>query len=134
MINRQLRNLLLSQKRGGVLMTRQYQTASFEEIMKSRSFSSATSNMEKELLLYSKKKQAPVSLKTLMDSGRGDNANLPLGSIHADGLKPSDKIIMQIACFLHRELPVRLAHRAVKLEGSQLFTKSGKSMFEMLAR
>lgn len=31
---------------------------------------------------------------------------------------------MQIACFLHRELPVRLAHRAVELEATEVFKSS----------
>ena len=57
-----------------------------------------------------------------MESGRGDNPNLPSGK----STKASDKVIMQVACFLHREMPVRLAHRAVKLEASPLFQMSGK--------
>jgi hypothetical protein len=82
----------------------------------------SASNLEKELDLYSKKKQTSVSLKSLMESGRGDNPNLPYGR----ATKASDKVLMQVACFLHREMPVRLAHRAVKLEASPLFLMSGK--------
>jgi pyruvate dehydrogenase kinase 2/3/4 len=33
-------------------------------------------------------------------------------------------LIRQIACFLHRELPVRLAHRAVELEETPVFKSS----------
>ena len=87
-----------------------------------RNLCTISPDLEKELLLYSKKKQTPVSLKSLMESGRGDNPNLPSGK----STKASDKVIMQVACFLHREMPVRLAHRAVKLEASPLFQMSGK--------
>ena len=85
-------------------------------------------NVEKELALYSKKKQTAVSLKSLMESGRGDNPHLPSGK----ATKASEKVIMQVACFLHREMPVRLAHRAVKLEASSLFQKSGSFIFILL--
>lgn len=36
----------------------------------------------------------------------------------------SERVQIQVACFLHRELPVRLAHRAVELEGYALFKES----------
>lgn len=87
-----------------------------------RNFSSITPNSEKELELYSKKKQTSVSIQSLMESGRGDNPNLPTGR----ATKASEKVLMQVACFLHRELPVRLAHRAVKLESYPPFNNSGK--------
>jgi Mitochondrial branched-chain alpha-ketoacid dehydrogenase kinase len=32
--------------------------------------------------------------------------------------------VPQVACFLHRELPVRLAHRACDLEATDLFKHS----------
>jgi hypothetical protein len=86
-----------------------------------RNFSSITPALEKELDLYSKKKQTSVSLKSLMESGRGDNPNLPSGR----ATKASERVLMQVACFLHREMPVRLAHRAVKLEQSPMYQMSG---------
>jgi len=89
-----------------------------------RNFSTITPSIEKEIELYSKKKQTSVSLRSLMDSGRGENPNLP--TLKAS--KASDKVLMQVACFLHRELPVRFSHRATKLEASALFNKSGKSL------
>ena len=90
-----------------------------------RSLSAATiSSLEKELLIYSNKKQTPVSLKSLMETGKG----IRLKDENTFGLDDEiarQKVLIQVACFLHRELPVRLAHRAVKLEASPLFSKSG---------
>lgn len=79
---------------------------------------------EKELLLYSNKKQTPVSLKALMETGK--DCKLPTNnkSDEYEGVLTS-KSLVQIACFLHRELPVRLAHNAVKFEASPLIMKSG---------
>lgn len=89
-----------------------------------RSFATSP-DIEKQLDLYSKKKQTSVSLKTLMDSGRGLNLDGHTFGTMGNN-KASEKILMQIACFLHREMPVRLAHRAMKLESSPLFLKSGE--------
>ena len=78
---------------------------------------------EKELLLYSNKKQTPVSLKALMETGKG--CILPTNNRSDAYEGVTSKSLVQIACFLHRELPVRLAHNAVKFEASPLIMKSG---------
>ena len=44
----------------------------------------------------------------------------------------TQRIMIQVACFLHRELPIRLAQRAVKLEASPLFARSGKLIPSMI--
>ena len=81
---------------------------------------------EKDLLLYSNKKQTPVSLKALMETGK--DCRLPINNnIDEYGGAIASKSLVQVACFLHRELPVRLAHNAVKFEASPLIMKSGKS-------
>jgi hypothetical protein len=90
----------------------------------------AMSELERELLLYSEKKQAVLSLKTLMETGNGDRLNefetiFQKTNNSKKQLLESEKVHMQVACFLHRELPVRLAHRAVKLEAASIFIKSG---------
>lgn len=87
--------------------------------------------LEKEVLLYSNKKQTPVSLRSLMETGKGDRLEhfdqLMKGRYTQQGQpQASQRILIQVACFLHRELPIRLAQRAVKLEASHLFMKSGK--------
>lgn len=93
-----------------------------------RSFVSETaplsSAVEKEIFLYSNKKQTPVSLKSLMETGKGERLQM-LQNVNELNSAVSNKVLIQVACFLHRELPVRLAHRAVKLEALPLFTKSG---------
>lgn len=116
------RSLTVVRRRGLVNVRFLSTRPALDEILAVRNFSVMTPNIEKELELYSKKKQTSVSLRTLMDTGRGENPNLPLPKSG----RASDKVIMQVACFLHRELPVRLAHRAAKLEASQLFSMSGE--------
>ena len=59
-----------------------------------------------ELQVYGQKKQTPVTLKALLETGKGE-------MLHLDGNKKQiedlqTRIRMQIAAFLHRELPVRL--------------------------
>ena len=81
---------------------------------------------EKELLLFSNKKQTPVSLKALMETGKGDRLSSASHDKNEDASR--SKILIQIACFLHRELPVRLAHNAVKFEASPLIMKSGSTV------
>jgi hypothetical protein len=97
---------------------------------------------EKELYIYASKKQTPVSLKSLMETGKGDRLShfdelmkarfISTNSHGANNTPPtkatpvaSQRILIQVACFLHRELPVRLAQRAVKLDASPLFQRSG---------
>lgn len=101
-----------------------------DDIFNMRSYSS-NMNLDKELLIYSNKKQTPVSLRTLMETGLGENLErfeeLMKGKYsHTPAPKASQRILIQVACFLHRELPVRLAHRAIRLEGHPLFQQSGK--------
>lgn len=91
---------------------------------------SSSLNLDKELLIYSNKKQTPVSLRTLMETGMGENLDrfdeLMKGKYsHTPAPKATQRILIQVACFLHRELPVRLAHRAIRLEGHPLFQRSG---------
>jgi hypothetical protein len=96
-----------------------------------RTLSTTHVPLEKELILYSNKKQTPVSLRTLMETGRGDTLNrfdeIMKGKYSINPVpKVSQRILIQVACFLHRELPVRLAHRAMRFEQSPLFLRSGK--------
>lgn len=89
---------------------------------------SANTPADQELLMYSRKKLTSVSLRSLMETGRGDLLGHTKGKssdkLVATSTPTPEKIIIQVACFLHRELPVRLAHRAVQLQESPLFLKS----------
>jgi len=90
------------------------------------SFSTIEGFDEKDLQYFGKKKQSGVSLTALMETGRGDR--LKEFDLLVDTSKQqtgaSERVQIQVACFLHRELPIRLAHRAVELENSQLYKES----------
>ncbi|CAM9947629.1 unnamed protein product [Ectocarpus sp. 8 AP-2014] len=62
------------------------------------------------------RKQTGVSLKTLIDTGRGDLLSGEMGLTGQDSLSTKQKMLIQVASFLHRELPIRLAHRVRDLE------------------
>ena len=67
---------------------------------------------------YAKKQQTSVSLETLLDTGSGKLLHASrFSSSKADqqNLTKHERTIMQIASFLRKELPVRLAHRAHEL-------------------
>lgn len=57
-----------------------------------------------------------VSLKTLIDTGRGDLLSGEMGLTGQNNLSTKQKMLIQVASFLHRELPIRLAHRVRDLE------------------
>jgi hypothetical protein len=87
--------------------------------------------LDKEIHLYSTKRQTPVSLKSLMETGRGDRLAqfddlMKIKYEKHSQPHPNQRILIQVACFLHRELPIRLAQRAMKLESYPLFTRSGE--------
>jgi hypothetical protein len=87
--------------------------------------------LDKEIQLYSTKRQTPVSLKSLMETGRGDRLAqfddlMKIKYEKHSQPHPNQRILIQVACFLHRELPIRLAQRAMKLESYPLFTRSGE--------
>mmetsp|Transcript_27421 Transcript_27421/g.45994 ORF Transcript_27421/g.45994 Transcript_27421/m.45994 type:complete len:397 (-) Transcript_27421:800-1990(-) len=54
---------------------------------------------EKELAFFKNKKQTPVSMKSFADAGKS-----------TEGPNNTDRALCQIACFLHKELPIRVAH------------------------
>ena len=55
-------------------------------------------------------RQTGVSLKTLIDTGRGELLSGGIGFKEPD-LTTREQMLIQVASFLHRELPIRLAHR-----------------------
>lgn len=91
---------------------------------------------EKEIKLFASKRQTPVSLKSLLKTGKGELLNKHSVSVSTgqntdcSSSKAEDrKIQMQIACFLHHELPVRFAHRSAGLEASPILCKSGQLIY-----
>ena len=94
---------------------------------KPRAFSTSATDGQSssELHYFGKKKQSQVSLKALMETGQGTRLNeFAFASSVTPKASVSDRVKIQVACFLHRELPVRLAHRACELEDYPLFSKS----------
>ena len=84
------------------------------------------SSIDDDISHYGKKKQNAVSLKALIETGVGARigeffGTSAIGSNSSKSSPPtfsqaSDRVKIQIACFLHRELPIRFAHRALELE------------------
>jgi len=99
---------------------------SSSSLSSSSSSSSIAGLDEKDLQYFGKKKQSGVSLTALMETGRGDRLKEfdQLVDTSKQQAGASERVQIQVACFLHRELPIRLAHRAVELESSQLYKES----------
>ena len=74
-----------------------------------------------EIAHYGRKKQTNVSLKALMETGMGKRLDLEPNLINEGA---SSRVRIQIACFLHRELPIRLAHRVLELEQTPEFSNN----------
>ena len=59
------------------------------------------------------------------DTGQGKHLHLfPKMYKSSDAETDGQKVCIQVANFLHRELPVRLAHRAMELQSNGVMTKS----------
>ncbi len=82
-------------------------------------------NLDRELILYGSKKQTPVSLKSLLETGKGDLLNVFEGK-QRESTTASELVLFQVACFLHRELPVRVAHRVEHLQSAPFLLNSRK--------
>lgn len=81
---------------------------------------STSIQFQHSLQYYGRKKETNVSLKALMETANGSYLQKPNGGF----LNQHQDMIRQVACFLHRELPVRLAHRVCELEATDLFKRS----------
>eukprot|EP00903_Cladosiphon_okamuranus_P005599 g5571.t1 len=72
--------------------------------------------LHNDIMQSAARKQTGVSLKTLIDTGRGDLLSGEMGLNGQGDLSTKQKMLIQVASFLHRELPIRLAHRVRDLE------------------
>ncbi|CAM9744363.1 unnamed protein product [Discosporangium mesarthrocarpum] len=88
--------------------------------------------MHHDIMESAARKQTGVSLKTLIDTGRGDLLSGEMGLTKQKGISTKQKMLIQVASFLHRELPIRLAHRVRDLESvpDMLAQKSVKQVRE----
>ena len=66
-----------------------------------------------------------------METGRGDRLGRhftgSMTDVENNVVKKMERVRLQIACFLHRELPIRLAHRVQNLESTGIFSNNGKA-------
>ena len=63
--------------------------------------------------------QTSVSLQALMRTGRGEFLHKTFEDMaHVDQHSATDLVLIQVASFLRRELPIRLAHRIHDLDGA----------------
>ena len=69
---------------------------------------------------YGKKDQTPASLQTLLRTGRGELLQRTYSEAERQDTAATELILMQVAGFLRRELPIRLAHRIQDLEEAPL--------------
>lgn len=67
---------------------------------------------------YAHHPQRSISLQTLLQTGRGELLNKTYSETVISGEEhhATDLVLMQVANFLHREIPVRLAHRIEDLD------------------
>ncbi|CAM9902329.1 unnamed protein product [Ascophyllum nodosum] len=73
--------------------------------------------LHNDIMESAARKQIGVSLKTLIDTGRGGLLSGEMELSRQTDLSIKQKMLIQVvASFLHRELPIRLAHRVRDLE------------------
>ena len=78
------------------------------------------STAQEDVEYFGRKKQTQVSLRALMETGAGKRLK-EFAFDKPQSNEAIDRVKIQIACFLHRELPIRLAHRALELEKTPEF-------------
>jgi len=87
---------------------------SFSRLFSSSDYSNRErESFEEELERVAQRSQTSVSLKATLDTGLG--LLLPEGD-NSNGMTRRERTLLQIATFLKRELPVRLARRVVELK------------------
>ncbi len=75
-------------------------------------------NSEQQLILdQAKQPQTSVSLQALMRTGRGEFLHKTFAEEEREKHAATQLVLIQVASFLRRELPIRLAHRIQDLEG-----------------
>jgi pyruvate dehydrogenase kinase 2/3/4 len=76
--------------------------------------------------VFARKRRSTVGIKALLETGRGEylkNFEMGLKKVDKQGTV-KEKVLIQVASFLHRELPVRFAHRAIQLDAIPLLQTS----------
>ena len=65
---------------------------------------------------HAKQPPTSVSLQALMRTGRGEYLDRHFENVAIKEHTATELVLMQVASFLRRELPIRLAHRVQDLE------------------
>ncbi|KAL1512086.1 hypothetical protein AB1Y20_005358 [Prymnesium parvum] len=86
--------------------------APLRQLQGARLLSSRTETLEEEMKRLASYPQTSVSLKATLDTGLG----LLLPEAQGGELNRRQRMLIQIATFLRRELPVRLARRVIELQ------------------
>jgi Mitochondrial branched-chain alpha-ketoacid dehydrogenase kinase len=81
-----------------------------------RSFSTFTEADRARIADAARESQTPVSLQTLMRTGRGDFLHRTFAEATVEKHAATELVLRQVASFLRRELPVRMARRVADLE------------------
>jgi hypothetical protein len=73
-------------------------------------------NVAKLINDHAKQPPTSVSLQALMRTGRGEYLDRSFENLAIKEHTATELVLMQVASFLRRELPIRLAHRVQDLE------------------
>jgi Mitochondrial branched-chain alpha-ketoacid dehydrogenase kinase len=82
----------------------------------SRVFSTYSEADRNRITAIARDTQTPVSLQTLMRTGRGDFLHKTFAEATVEKHAATELVLRQVASFLRRELPVRMARRVADLE------------------
>jgi pyruvate dehydrogenase kinase 2/3/4 len=74
------------------------------------------SSLEESILNQARQPQTSVSLRALMRTGQGEFLHKTFGEEDRERHAATDLVLLQVAGFLRRELPIRLAHRLHDLD------------------
>ena len=84
---------------------------------------SGVSDRDREIILReAQRPQTSVSLQDLMKTGRGEKLHMSFGEETRERQAATELVLIQVAGFLRRELPIRLAHRVHDLENVPLLS------------
>jgi len=82
-----------------------------------------TEQLKEEIMSHALQPQTSVSLHTLMRTGRGDFLDRTFGEEMRERNTATELVLMQVAGFLRRELPIRLAHRIQDLNNIHILNE-----------
>jgi hypothetical protein len=85
-----------------------------------RCFSNISEDDRARIAAAAREPQTSVSLQALMRTGRGEYLHRTFTETVVEKHAATELVLMQVASFLRRELPIRMAHRVADLEGIPL--------------